>query len=126
MIRNNVSIGKDGEDIAAGFLKKNGYRILKRNYRTKLGEIDIIAREKDTLCFVEVKARSSLDFGAPQEAISISKQRQLSKVALAFLKERNLFDNKSRFDVICITGAPEPKNVDLIKNAFDLDSNFSC
>ncbi|MGD0336958.1 MAG: YraN family protein [Candidatus Omnitrophota bacterium] len=126
MVRNNVSVGKDGEDIAVDFLKKNGYRILKRNYRTKLGEIDIIAREKDTLCFVEVKARSSLDFGAPQEAISISKQRQLSKAALAFLKEHNSLNNKSRFDVICITGAPEPKSVDLIKNAFDLDSNFSC
>jgi len=125
MPENNLSLGKKGEDIALDFLKKNGYGIIKRNYRTKLGEIDIIAREKDTLCFIEVKTRSSLRFGSPKEAVFPSKQRQISKVALTFLKEHKFMNEKSRFDVVCISGASGTQKIELLKNAFELEPYFS-
>ena len=79
-------LGKKGEEIAIRFLKKKGYRILERNYVCKMGEMDIIAREKDTLAFIEVKTRTSTAFGPPQLAVNSRKQMQLSKVALILLK----------------------------------------
>ena len=75
-------LGKKGEEAALRFLKRKGYRIIERNYVCKMGEMDIIAKEKDALVFVEVKTRTSTNFGPPQLAVNASKQRQLSKVAL--------------------------------------------
>lgn len=117
-------LGKRGEELAAGLLKENGYKILVRNYKTKLGEIDIVASEKDTICFIEVKARQSDRFGLPSEAISGSKQRQISKAALMFLKEKNLLDKKARFDVISVIYSNDKPQLELIKNAFELSSDF--
>lgn len=125
MTKQNIDLGKSGEEAAADFLKKNGYKILFRNYRTKLGEIDIIAVDKDTFCFIEVKTRHSLKFGAPSEAISGFKQRQISKAALLFLKKKNFLDKKARFDVVTVECSGRQPKVDLIKNAFDLDSGFT-
>ncbi len=113
-------LGKKGEDLALRFLKKNGYRIIERNYVCKMGEIDIIAREKDTLVFIEVKTRTSTTFGPPQLAVNASKQRQMSKVALNFLKEKKLEDVKARFDVVAILLGPKGEEIELIKDAFDL------
>lgn len=113
-------LGKKGEEIALRFLKKRGYRIIERNYVCKMGEMDIIAKEKDTLVFVEVKARTSTTFGPPQLAVNSSKQRQLSKVALNFLKEKQIEDMKARFDVVAILLVPKGEEVELIKDAFDL------
>jgi len=123
--KQNLYLGKSGEEIATCLLKDNGYKILARNYRTKLGEIDIIARDKDTVCFIEVKTRNSDRFGFPVEAISISKQRQISKAALMFLKQNNLLDKKARFDVVSIICSENTPKLDLIKNAFELNENFS-
>lgn len=122
----NQSLGKLGEELAAGFLEKNGYRILVKNYKSRLGEIDIVASDKDVLCFIEVKARFSDRFGAPQEALIKHKQRQISKAALAFLKEKGLLDAKARFDVISVDYSENsnPK-IDLIKDAFGLDESFT-
>lgn len=126
MSKEHIKLGFSGEEIAAGFLKKNGYKILARNYKSKLGEIDIIARDKDTLCFIEVKTRSSILFGLPQEAVFKSKQKQISRAALIFLKKNKLFDEKARFDVVSVVyparGEPE---IDLIKDAFSLDEKFT-
>jgi putative endonuclease len=113
-------LGKKGEELALRFLKKNGYRIIGRNYVCKMGEMDIIAREKDTLAFVEVKTRTSTDFGPPQLAVNSSKQRQLSKVALNFLKEKQLEDVKARFDVVAILLGSKGEEIELIKDAFEL------
>ncbi len=113
-------LGKRGEDLALRFLKKNGYRIIERNYVCKLGEIDIIAREKDTLAFIEVKTRRSTAFGPPQLAVNSAKQMQLSRAALYFLKEKRLGDVKARFDVVAILLGTEGEEIELIKNAFDL------
>jgi len=113
-------LGKQGEEIAIRFLKKKGYRILLRNYVCKMGEMDIIAREKDTLVFVEVKTRTSTEFGPPQLAVNSRKQRQLSKVALNYLNEKRLKDVKARFDVVAILLRQKGEEIELIKDAFDL------
>jgi putative endonuclease len=118
--RQNIYLGKSGEDTALNFLKENGYKILVKNYKTKLGEVDIIAYDKNTLCFIEVKTRDSLRFGSPQEAVSHFKQRQISKVALQFLKRNNLLNKKARFDVVSVVYAEDKPAFDLIKNAFEL------
>lgn len=113
-------LGKKGEEIALRFLKKNGYRMIERNYVCKMGEMDIIAMEKDTLAFIEVKTRTSTEFGPPQLAVNPSKQRQLSKVALNYLKEKKLEDVKARFDVIAILIDPKGEEIELIRDAFEL------
>lgn len=126
MSKQGLCIGKAGEAFACGLLINNGYKILARNYKTKLGEVDIIAEDNDTICFVEVKARTTAKFGLPQEAISRAKQRQIAKAALIFLKQRNLLNRNARFDVVSITCSSfgEHKS-DLIKNAFELDPGFT-
>lgn len=124
MSKQGLYLGKRGEEAAAGLLKDNGYKILIRNYRTKLGEIDIIAFDKDTVCFIEVKTRKSDRFGLPSESISGSKQRQISKTALAFLKEKNLLDKKARFDIVSVLYSKDKPRLDLIKDAFELDNEF--
>ena len=82
--------------------------------------MDIVAREKDTLAFVEVKTRTTTAFGPPQLAVNLTKQMQLSKVALYFLKEKKLEDVKARFDVVAILLRPTGEEIELIKDAFDL------
>ena len=113
-------LGKKGEEVALRFLKKRGYRLIEKNYVCKMGEMDIIAKEKDTLVFIEVKTRTSTEFGPPQLAVHSSKQRQLSKVALNYLKEKQLEDVKARFDVVAILLRPKGEEIELIKDAFDL------
>ena len=113
-------LGKKGEDLALRYLKKNGYRIFERNCVCKLGEVDIIAKEKDTLAFIEVKTRTSTAFGPPQLAVNAAKQMQLSKVAQYFLKEKCLEDVKARFDVVAIVLGPRGPEIELIRDAFDV------
>ena len=113
-------LGKKGERLALRYLKKNGYRLIQTNYVCKLGEMDIIAQEKDTLAFIEVKTRTSTAFGPPQLAVNLAKQMQLSKVALNFLKEKKLEDVKARFDVVAILLRPRGEEIELIRDAFDL------
>lgn len=124
MAAGHLSFGKRGEDKATDFLEEKGYKILCRNFKTKIGEIDIIALDNETLCFIEVKARRSLRFGLPQEAVSTRKQRQISKAALAFLKEKKFLDKKARFDVLSIFYSSSEPNIELTKNAFELDNDF--
>jgi putative endonuclease len=122
---NNLISGKSGEDIAVGFLGKNGYKILARNYKNKFGEIDVIAKEHGTICFLEVKSRYSKRFGAPQEAVTGRKQRQISRAALCFLKENNLLGSSARFDVVSVISASYTHKIELFKNAFELEQKFS-
>jgi putative endonuclease len=125
MSRQNLNLAERGEGLAALLLKKNGYRVIACNYKTKLGEIDIIAWDKDTLCFVEVKTRHSRKFGSGFEAVSSAKQRQISKVALEFLKAKNLLDSKARFDVIAVSCEEEKPQLSLLKNAFELSASYA-
>ena len=119
--REKKELGKRGEEVALRFLKKKGYRIIEKNYVCNMGEMDIIAKEKDTLVFIEVKTRTSQEFGPPQLAVNAWKQKQLSKVALNYLKEKRLEDVKARFDVVAILLAGKEEEVELIPNAFDLN-----
>jgi len=99
---NNVKLWKEGEELACQYLKKHGYQILGRNYKNKVGEIDILARpkgEKDTLVVVEVKAKSSDEYGRPIEMITPHKRKKLEQVVSVYLMENNL-DNYVRFDAI--------------------------
>ena len=125
MPNENLNLGILAEDKAEKFLKASGYKILYRNYRTKLGEVDIIAQDKDTFCFVEVKCRSSDKFGKGFEAVAGKKQSQISKAALSFLKENNLLDKNARFDVVSLDGYGPEEKITLIKNAFELDARFT-
>ena len=125
MSRESLNLGSLAEEKAQEFLRSNGYKILRRNYKTKLGEIDIIAKDKDTLCFVEVKCRSSERFGTGFEALNSRKQNQISKAALIYLKENKLLDRKARFDVVSLDNSAAGEKVSLVKNAFELNERFT-
>jgi putative endonuclease len=112
--------GRESESFVARQLKKHGYKILEQNYRSKLGEIDIIAKDKKTLVFVEVKARRSDRYGSPKWAITPKKKRQMSKVALYYLKVTKQLNVKARFDVVTIRLLENKPQIDIIKNAFEL------
>jgi putative endonuclease len=123
--KSNIQLGKAGEVAAAGFLEKNGYKVLHKNYKSKLGEIDIVALDKETVCFIEVKTRTSNAFGFPYEAVSRFKQRQIAKAALVYLKTKCLLHKKARFDVVSILYAGNTPNIKLVKNAFELVHEFT-
>ncbi len=112
--------GKESESIAVRYLKKNGYKILEQNYRNQLGEIDIIARDKKTLAFVEVKSTRTDSFGNPKWAVTPKKQRKISMVALYYLKTTKQNNVKARFDVVAISSSQDNPRIELIKNAFEL------
>lgn len=96
-------IGDLGENAAAKYLKKNGYKILGRNYRKKYGEIDIIAEKDDSIAFVEVKTRKNDDFGRPCEFVDKRKQERIKKTALSYICEKG-YDAGFTFDVIEVYG----------------------
>jgi putative endonuclease len=112
--------GEKSENLAAWYLKKNGYKILEQNYRTALGEIDIIAKEKKTIVFVEVKSRQSIHFGNPKWAVTPKKQRKISMVALQYLKRTRQMDAAARFDVVAVTSNRDQPQIEIVKNAFEL------
>jgi putative endonuclease len=118
----NQLFGKRSETDAVMHLKNLGYKILQTNYRNRLGEIDIIAKDRDTIAFVEVKARKSKTYGNPKWAITPKKQRKISMVALSYLKATRQIDAKARFDVVTVTLRSEDttSTIDVIKNAFEL------
>ena len=119
MINSFLQTGRDGEAVAARYLEEQGYKILETNYRNRLGEIDIIAKEGDTYCFVEVKTREGDEYGSPFEAVNEYKQRQIHRVALRYIQEFDLFDEYARFDVVAVDVEQAPPHVELIRHAFD-------
>lgn len=112
-------MGRKGEDVALSFLKKKGYHILDKNFRCKLGELDIVAEEDDQIVFVEVKARKNLDFGLPQESLNYFKKKRLTSLALFYLTSHHLQQVSCRFDVVAVVFKEnEAASIHLIKNAF--------
>lgn len=111
---NKRMVGSEQERIAAEYLKECGYEILECNYRCKLGEIDIVARDGAYLVFVEVKYRKNLKMGSPLEAVNTAKQQKIRKVCQWYLMEKRFNDVPIRFDVVGIL----EKEITLIKNAF--------
>jgi putative endonuclease len=118
--RAQSSFGARGESAAAKHLRGLGYRILARDLRTRLGELDIIAIDGQTTVFVEVKTRASQEHGLPTDAITPDKQRRMTRAALGYLKQHRLLDRPARFDVVAITW-PEsgPAQIEHFKNAFE-------
>jgi putative endonuclease len=115
-----IQTGKKGEDIAVAYLKSKGYQILERNYRCPFGEVDIVAKDRNTIVFVEVKSRRSDRFGDPQLAVGQDKQKKLSKISLNYLQQMRIPSENARFDVVAVKMYPEGTKVELIRNAFEL------
>lgn len=120
MLNRQQQFGQESEQIAVRLLKKRRYKILAQNYRSRFGEIDIIARHRDTIVFVEVKARNSGQFGNPKWAVTPQKQRRISMTALMYLKATGQSDAPARFDVVSILSGGKSPQVEIIQNAFDV------
>lgn len=114
-------LGNRGEIEAARFLQQLGYKILHRQLRSRFGELDLVAVDKDTIVFVEVKTRSSTDVGHPTEAITPAKQAKMTRSALAFLKRNRWLNQRARFDVIAIIwpGGDQAPQIQHFLNAFE-------
>lgn len=120
MVNLRQILGEQGERQAARYLKKKGYKVVTANYRCKYGEIDLIARDADILIFIEVKTRTSTDFGVPGAAVDYRKQQQISKVAHHYLITHHNDDVDVRFDVISILSPRGQKTeIEHISDAFD-------
>jgi len=116
----HLSLGRRGEDLAVRALKKRDYRILARRERSRLGEIDIVARDGKVLVFVEVKTRSGHRFGTPIEAVDYRKQKKLTRLALAYAARRGWSESPIRFDVVGIEfPADRAPEVRIYRDAFD-------
>lgn len=113
-----IKVGQAGEEMAVRYLEEQGYEILERNYRCRLGEIDIIAQDGDCIVFVEVKARGTTNYGYPEAAVGFFKQRKIAMVALHYLQNRGPVN--ARFDVVAITKTTAGVELQLIKNAFEM------
>ena len=117
---NQRTYGNEGEQAACDFLVKHGYAILERNLRRGRGEIDIIARRRGVIAFIEVKRRSSLNFGTPAEAVNFEKQRRILSAASIYLQEKGLSEANIRFDIIEILA----NKIRHIQAAFDATDFF--
>jgi len=100
--KNKRDIGKEGEEIAAKYLIEKGFEIIERNYHYSHGEIDIVAKDKEWLVFVEVKTRLNLEFGEPEYAINPKKIKQIKKIAELYLFDKEIEEANCRFDVVAI------------------------
>jgi len=116
---NRQSLGKAGEDLACVELERRGYAILERRFRSRFGEIDIIATLHDEIVFVEVKARAGDEFGGGAAAVTPWKQRRIAQMAVDYLSRHRLHDRPCRFDVVTVDlDGPEPR-VEVFARAFD-------
>jgi putative endonuclease len=120
MLNKYQKYGMESETAAVKYLKKKGYKIIERNFKTKYGEIDIIAKDGETIVFIEVKARKNQNFGSPKESITYTKIKKISKSALFYLKSSKQMNKKARFDVAIIKSFDDSQkpDIELIKNAF--------
>lgn len=113
-----MELGRLGERLARSYLEEKGYTVLSQNYRTKLGEIDLVVKKNETIIFVEVRTRSSAVYGTPQESIDRYKQEKLIRLALQFCAHHYLYSQDLRFDVIAITLQDNEPKIEHIPNAF--------
>lgn len=116
-------IGEKAEEEAVALLKKSGYKILQKNYRVFFGEIDIIAKDKKVLVFVEVKMRSTAGFGLPQEFVDNKKRKKIIATAISYIKLNKIKNTDYRFDVVALGSALEKPEI--IKSAFETDGHFT-
>jgi putative endonuclease len=125
---NRQEVGKLGEEAARKFLKKRGYRIREKGFRCHYGEIDIIAQQKDCLVFVEVRTKSNLDFGTPEESITHAKKEKLVASALTYITTHQNLPSLWRIDVVAIEldDKGKAKRIELIENAIEQSTRFNC
>jgi putative endonuclease len=121
MSKERLALGEWGEEQAAGYLQRQGMKLLHRNYRTPVGEIDIVARWRKQLVFVEVKTRRGIGFGTPQEAVGAHKQRQIIRTAQWYLQREKCGNLQPRFDVVAILCQSDGRaEIQHLPNAFEL------
>ncbi len=120
MVNEKQTLGQQGERTALLFLKTRGFTILETNYKTKQAEIDIIAKDNDTICFIEIKTRRSVKKGLPRESVTYSKQKKIITGAMFYLKKHKLMESKIRFDVIELLAKNTRFTVNLIQHAFQI------
>ena len=127
-VMNRQEVGKLGEKAAQKFLKKRGYRIREVGFRCPRGEIDIIAQKKDCLVFVEVRTKSNLDFGTPEESITQAKKKKLITLALTYTSTHQNLPSLWRIDVVAIEldDKGQTRRIELIENAIEQVSHFNC
>ena len=114
----NICKGRSGEDIAADFFLSMGYTILERNYRNRFGEIDLVLEKGGLLVFAEIKTRSSCRFGLPQEAVTVSKQERIRRIAMSYIQDNGMEERDVRFDVVGIIMTGKSISIDHITGAF--------
>ena len=114
-----AGFGKLGEDLACQELQRRGYEILARRYRRRRGELDIVARDGQTVVFVEVKARDGREFGGGREAVTTIKRHRIVNVAREYLARHRLGGYPCRFDVVSIQFDAGEPSIDIISHAFD-------
>ena len=114
-------LGKQGEALAAAYLERIGYRIVARNYRLRLGELDLIAEENGSVVFIEVKTRRDGAAVGPFEAVTRAKRRQMAKVAMEYLVRHGQSERAARFDVVAVTLLGNEPRIELMQTAFALD-----
>ena len=119
MTKQRLRLGKLGEDLAVKEIESLGYKCLDRNYRCPLGEVDLIARDGDTLVFIEIKTRKGRSLRYAKEAVDAKKRRKISQVALFYMKAKDCCEVKSRFDVVAVSLNGEEKEIEVIKDAFE-------
>lgn len=115
---NNKKLGAVGENSAADFLIKNKYKIIKRNYKIKCGEIDIIASSKEYIVFIEVKTRTGIKYGLPCQSVNLKKQNVIGRVATVYIAQNNLGNQNCRFDIIEVLIEGSKTSINHIKDAF--------
>ena len=114
----NLVKGKKGEELALNYLREKQFQLVCRNFRCRVGEIDLIMLDQEILVFVEVKSRKNQKYGLPREAVTLTKQRKMRQVALFFLQRNGLYKQKCRFDVVEIYLDVNPERANHISNAF--------
>jgi putative endonuclease len=120
LTRERLELGEWGEALAFEKIKRLGYTHIIKNYRCRLGEVDLVAKDGDVLVFIEIKTRRGQPLGFAKEAVNARKRRQLSKVALNYMKTNDCCDVSARFDVVAVSVGGGSPQIEVIKNAFDL------
>ncbi|WP_409227462.1 YraN family protein [Gudongella sp. SC589] len=118
-MKSHIKTGRLGEQLALDYLNNKGYSVLETNYRNKIGEVDIIAYDKDILAFIEVKTRMGTDYGYAYESVNSRKQKKIANTCLMYLQKNKLYDVQVRFDVIEVYPM-EKKTINHFENAFSL------
>ena len=122
MTHRRQALGRTGEELAVGRLRALGYRVLERNYRCPLGEIDLVAEEAGSLVFVEIKTRIGGSTGEAKAAVDQRKQKRITRVARHYLKDRRRTGARARFDVVAVSLEGRQQRIEVVRNAFEAAS----